>query len=45
MKVDNIPYGVRSDELREVFGKYGEIKDIFVPFGRDGRPRGFAFVR
>lgn len=32
-------------ELRETFGKYGEIIDVHVPTDREtGRVRGFAFL-
>eukprot|EP00427_Karlodinium_veneficum_P019579 CAMPEP_0169125236 /NCGR_PEP_ID=MMETSP1015-20121227/34771_1 /TAXON_ID=342587 /ORGANISM="Karlodinium micrum, Strain CCMP2283" /LENGTH=157 /DNA_ID=CAMNT_0009188747 /DNA_START=77 /DNA_END=551 /DNA_ORIENTATION=+ len=34
------------EELREVFEKYGEVGDVFIPREKySERPRGFAFVR
>ena len=33
-------------DLREVFEKFGDVGDVFIPTDREsGRPRGFAFVR
>ena len=41
-----IPFDTRPEDLREVFAKYGEVRDIYLPRDRaSGRPRGFAFVR
>ena len=45
VKVDNMAYDTQKDELRSIFDKYGDIKDVFIPMDRDRRPRGFAFVR
>jgi RNA recognition motif-containing protein len=46
VKVDNLPYDTRPEDLKDVFSKYGEVKDIYLPKDRaSGRPRGFAFVR
>ena len=43
--VGNLSYTVVEDELRELFGQYGEVTSAVVPKDRDtGRPRGFAFV-
>ena len=36
----------RKEELSDIFGKYGEVKDCYIP--RDhatGQSRGFGFVR
>ena len=30
--------------MREKFGKFGDITDIFIPTDADRRPRGFCFV-
>ena len=46
LKVDNITYRTRPEELRDLFGKYGDIGDVFMPRDRmTGEIRGFAFVR
>merc|ERR1711972_608061 len=43
---NDLPDDVTLDEIRDVFEKYGEIGDIFLPKDRDtGRTRGFGFVR
>jgi len=43
--VGNIPWRTTADELRDLFGKYGDVEDCFLPQDREsGRPRGFAFV-
>ena len=36
-----------KEELQELFGKYGEIVDIEIPFRKHGRgvPLGIGFVR
>merc|ERR1712167_358309 len=37
---------VTIEEIREVFEKFGEVGDVFLPKDRDtGRTRGFGFVR
>eukprot|EP00899_Mesostigma_viride_P028141 jgi/Mesvir1/8511/Mv09809-RA.1 len=46
LKVDNISYRSTPDELREMFGRYGKVGDVYIP--RDWHTkesRGFAFVR
>jgi len=46
LRVGNIPYKTHQDDLREVFEKFGDVGDVFIPTDREsGRPRGFAFVR
>lgn len=43
--VGNLPYSVTSDELREVFEQYGEVRSAVVITDRyTGRSRGFGFV-
>lgn len=35
----------RNDDLRELFSKYGEVRDVYMPLDFHTRmPRGFAFV-
>ena len=39
-------HGHFLQDLKEVFEKYGEVGDVFIPSDREtGRTRGFAFVR
>jgi len=46
VKVDNISYRTTESELRDLFGRYGSIGDIYIPRMREtGESRGFAFVR
>lgn len=43
--VGNLHYATNEDRLREEFGQFGEIQDIFLPVDRiSSRPRGFGFV-
>ena len=43
--VGNLPFSVDDDELRSVFGNYGEVTDAKVITDRDSnRSRGFGFV-
>ncbi|XP_018496904.1 serine/arginine-rich splicing factor 10 [Galendromus occidentalis] len=44
--VRNVSDSTRSDDLREVFGKYGPLLDVYIPLAyHTGRPRGFAYVQ
>jgi RNA recognition motif-containing protein len=43
--VGNLPYSTTEEELRELFGKAGNIRAVTIPMDRTTeRPRGFAFV-
>ncbi|KAG1729070.1 uncharacterized protein EDB91DRAFT_838374 [Suillus paluster] len=43
--VGNLSFGVTEDQLYEVFGEHGDVKNVRVPTDRDsGRPKGFAYV-
>lgn len=43
--VGNMNYDTNDARLREVFGEYGEVTDVYIVINRDtGRSRGFAFV-
>jgi len=43
--VGNLPYSANEDEVRELFGAYGEVVDCSLPIDREtGRPRGFGFI-
>ena len=45
--VMNLSYTVTKEELQALFGKYGEIQDIEIPFRKGGRGTllGIGFVR
>jgi len=43
--VGNLPFSVTLDRLKELFSKYGKIKDAIVMADKfTGRSRGFGFV-
>ena len=43
--VGGIPFGVDQHNVREDFGKFGEIEDVYMPMDREtGKYRGFGFV-
>ncbi len=43
--VGNLPYSVDEEQLRGIFGQYGEISELALIMDRDtGRPKGFGFV-
>ncbi|KAL3772629.1 hypothetical protein ACHAWU_006055 [Discostella pseudostelligera] len=43
--VGNLDYTTDEPRLREVFGAYGTVTDVFLPMERGtSRPRGFGFV-
>ena len=43
--VGNLPYSVAEDEVRNMFGEFGEVQGVIIPTDREtGKPRGFAFV-
>ena len=45
MYVGNLPFSTTDDELKELFGEFGDVTDVHIPEDREsGRPRGFAFV-
>jgi len=39
-----VTYDCREDDLRQDFGKYGELEDVQLPMGDQGRHKGFAFL-
>ena len=46
VKVDNLTYRTTPESLKQVFEKYGEVGDVYIPkdrFSQDSR--GFGFVR
>lgn len=43
--VGNLSYETRANELEELFGEFGDVREVFLPTDRaTGRPRGFAIV-
>jgi RNA recognition motif-containing protein len=43
--VGNLSYNISEEQLRELFGQAGEIKDVSLILDRDTRrPKGFGFV-
>lgn len=45
MYVGNLSFDSTEQDLRDLFGAYGEVTEVFMPTDREsGRPRGFAFV-
>ncbi len=42
--VGNLDFGVQEDDIRELFAEVGEVGDVSLVTGPDGRSRGFAFV-
>ncbi|CAC5372700.1 FUSIP1 [Mytilus coruscus] len=44
--VRNVNEGAREDEMRAMFGKYGPLKDVYIPLDYYSRvPRGFAYIQ
>lgn len=43
--VGNMSFKTTEAELRDAFGQFGTVTDVYIASDRDtGRPRGFAFV-
>lgn len=43
--VGNMSFKTTEDDLRQHFGQYGSVADVYVAMDKmTGRPRGFAFV-
>lgn len=41
--VGNLPFDATYDDIKDHFGQYGDVNDLYIPM-RDDRPRGFCFV-
>ena len=43
--VGNLPFSATEDEIRSLFGEFGEVESVSLVTDREtGRPRGFGFV-
>jgi len=43
--VGNLNFRTKDRDLEDMFGKYGKIKDVYIPIDQDsGSSRGFAFI-
>lgn len=42
--VGNLDFAVEDDDIREMFAAIGEVGDVSLVRGPDGRSKGFAFV-
>lgn len=43
--VGNFPFDATEEDVKELYSKYGNVRDVYFPKKRDtGEPRGFAFV-
>ena len=43
--IGNLPYSATDEQLRSVFGEYGDLNSVTVIIDREtGRSRGFGFV-
>jgi len=43
--VGNLPFAATEDELRDLFGAFGEVQQVRIMTDRDtGKSRGFGFV-
>ena len=43
--VGGIPFGVEQNDIRQDFGKFGDIEDVYLPTDREtGKLRGFGFI-
>lgn len=42
--VGNLDFAVEEDDIREIFATIGEVGDVSLVTGPDGRSKGFAFV-
>ena len=43
--VRNLRYETETEEVRRVFEKFGDVRDVYLPQDyKSGRPRGFGFI-
>jgi RNA recognition motif-containing protein len=44
--VGNLPWDTAPEDLREVFGQYGQVLNVHIPMNTvKGRIQGFAFIK
>lgn len=39
-----MPYNITEDEIRSIFGAYGEVTNIKLPKNKEGKFKGFAYI-
>ncbi len=42
--IGNIPYSITRYELENIFKRFGDVVDVYIPKDGDGRIKGFAFI-
>ena len=42
--VGNVSFDSTAEDLRELFGAYGKVTDVYMPADDNGASRGFAFI-
>jgi RNA recognition motif-containing protein len=42
--VRNVEFKSTEDELRQLFGQHGELKDVRIVRHKNGKPKGVAFI-
>lgn len=46
LRIDNLPVMTTEDQLREVFGEFGQLGDVYRPIDKDTKkPLRFLFIR
>lgn len=43
--IRNLSFQVTEEKLKEIFSKFGEVLEVNIPLNKDGKKRGFAFLR
>lgn len=42
--IGNLSFNTREGDLKELFSKFGDISDLFIPKNAEGESKGFGFV-
>ena len=42
--IGGLSFDAREDDLRNDFGKFGDLEDVQLPMGDMGKHKGFAFI-